>query len=165
MSRGTDHAERWTRAITSDTEAALALYAADVLYDDRRAQDHVYDTATTVAELRERLVIFANPDPTNGLGIHHFDILDAIETTGAAGAFAVTILWRWTGEGLASFRGVPAGGQTLSTRGQTWHQFDADGLIDRELTNWNDVPVLQQLHLQVLTPHYWAADFDPSAAS
>ncbi|MBL7499383.1 hypothetical protein I6A84_27825 [Frankia sp. CNm7] len=162
MSRGTDHAERWAKAITSDTEAALSLYATDVLYDDRRAVDHVYDTATDVGELRERLAPFANTDRANGLGIHRLDVLEAIETTGAAGAFAVTILWRWTGEGLARFRGIPTGGQTLRTRGQTWHQFDADGRIDRELTNWNDVPVLQQLGLPVLTPHYWEADFDPS---
>jgi steroid delta-isomerase-like uncharacterized protein len=165
MSRATQHAQRWARSITSDTDAALALYADNVLYDDRRAVDHVHDTVTDLAGLRERLAPFANSDPGTGLGTHRFEVLDAIETTGAAGAVAVTILWRWTGEGLAAFRGFPAGGQTLSTRGQTWHQLDADGRIDRELTNWNDVPVLQQLGLPVLTPRYWAADFDPSALS
>jgi steroid delta-isomerase-like uncharacterized protein len=163
MSKATDHAQRWAQALTTDTEAVLALYADEVLYDDRRAVDHVYDTATGRAELRERLAPYANGDTGNGVGIHRFEVLEAIETTGGSGAPAVTILWRWTGEHLAGFRGVPVGSRTLSTRGQTWHQFAADGRIDRELTNWNDTPVLQELGLPVLTPHYWDADFDPAS--
>ncbi|WP_055751641.1 ketosteroid isomerase-related protein [Frankia sp. AvcI1] len=165
MSQATEHAERWARAITADTDAAVALYADAVLYDDRRAVDHVVDTATDRTQVRERLAPFANQDPANGLGIHRFDVLEAIETTGGAGARAVTILWRWTGEHLAGFRGVPTGGRSLATRGQTWHQLDADGRIDRELTNWNDTPVLQQLGLPVLTPHYWVADAGAIAVS
>ncbi len=165
MSQATEHAERWARAITADTDAAVALYAAAVLYDDRRAVDHVVDTATDRTELRARLAPFANRDPANGIGLHRFDVLEAIETTGEAGARAVTILWRWTGEHLAGFRGVPTGGRALATRGQTWHQLDADGRIDRELTNWNDTPVLQQLGLPVLTPHYWVADAGAAAVS
>jgi steroid delta-isomerase-like uncharacterized protein len=163
MSDLDEHAQRWAQAITTDTDAAVALYADDVLYDDRRVVDHVYDTATDKAGLRERLAPYANTDSGNGIGIHRFEVLEAIETTGRNGARAVTILWRWTGEHLAGFRGVPTGGRPLSTRGQTWHQFDAAGRIDRELTNWNDTPVLQELGLPVITPHYWAADFDPSS--
>ena len=86
-----------------------------------------------------------------------------IDATGVDGSRAVAILWKWTGEHLENFRGVPTGGMTLSTRGQTWHQFDAAGKVSRESTFWNDVPVYQELGLPVLTPAYWEADFDFSS--
>jgi steroid delta-isomerase-like uncharacterized protein len=163
MSKNQDHARRWASLITSDTDAVLGLFADDVLYDDRRNIDHVFDTATSQAELRERLAPFANTDPGNGLGVHRFDVLDVIDATGADGSRAVAILWTWTGEHLESFRGVPTDGRTLSTRGQTWHQFDAAGKVSRESTFWNDVPVFQELGLAVLTPAYWEAGFDFSS--
>jgi steroid delta-isomerase-like uncharacterized protein len=72
-------------------------------------------------------------------------------------------LWTWTGEHLESFRGVPVGTRTLSAQGQTWHQFDAAGKVNRESTFWNDVPVFAELGLPVLTPAYWEADFDFSS--
>ena len=160
MSENQDHARRWASLITSDTDAAVELFAEDVLYDDRRDIDHVVDTATDKAGLRERLAPFANADAGNGLGIHRFEVLDVIDAVGVDGSRAVAILWTWTGEHLENFRGVPTGGRTLSTRGQTWHQFDAAGKVNRESTFWNDVPVYQELGLPVLTPAYWEADFD-----
>jgi steroid delta-isomerase-like uncharacterized protein len=163
MSENSDHARRWASQITSDTDAVLGLFADDVLYDDRRNIDHVFDTTTSKAELRDRLAPFANADPGNGMGVHRFDVLDVIDATGADGSRAVTILWTWTGEHLESFRGVPTGGRALSARGQTWHQFDAAGKVNRESTYWNDVPVYQQLGLPVLTPAYWEAGFDFSS--
>lgn len=165
MSASTEHAARWASLITSDTDATVALFADELMYDDRRDLDHVYDTATDKGQLRERIAPFANADPSNGLGIHHFEVLDTIETPGANGARAVAILWRWTGEHLENFRGVPAAGKKLSARGQTWHQFDANGKIDREQTLWNDVPVYKELGLPVATPHYWEAGFDPASLS
>jgi len=129
MSDNTDHARRWATLITSDTDAALDLFADELLYDDRRDIDHVYDTATDKAQLRARIAPFANADPDNGLGIHHFEVLDVIDAAGVNGARAVAIVWQWTGEHLENFRGVPAGGRSLSARGQTWHQFDAAGKI------------------------------------
>jgi len=161
-SENTRHAEHWTASITSDTEATLALYAEELLYDDGRDVDHVFDTATDRDQLRERIAPFANTDRSNGLGIHRFEVLDVYDTVASDGSRAVTILWTWTGEGLENFRGVPTGGRSLTARGQTWHQLDADGTITRESTYWNDVPVFQQLGLPVLTPEYWTADFDPS---
>ena len=164
MSIATEHAQRWVTALTSDTDAVVALYADDVVYDDHRDVDHVFDTATSKEQVHRRLAPFANTDHDSGLGVHHFEVLDVIETHGSNGAAALSILWRWTGEHLESFRGVPAAGHTLSTRGQTWHQFDADGKVDRESTFWTDVPVYRQLGLQVGTPEYWKADFDPATA-
>jgi len=163
MSDYSDHARRWASLITSDTDAAVDLFADELVYDDRRDVDHVFDTATDKAQLRERIAPFANADAGNGLGLHRFEVLDVIEAAGTNGARAVAIVWQWTGEYLENFRGVPTGGQALSARGQTWHQFDAAGKVDRESTYWNDVPVYQQLGLPVLTPAYWEADFDFSS--
>jgi steroid delta-isomerase-like uncharacterized protein len=165
MTANTDHASRWAALITTDTDATVALFADDLVYDDHRDVDHVYDTATDKDQLRTRIAAFANTSPANGLGIHRFEVLDVIDAVGANGARAVAILWKWTGEHLRSFRGVPAADQTLCTRGQTWHEFDAAGKVVRESTFWNDVPVFQQLGLPVLTPAYWEADFDPASLS
>src|ERR1700722_4173087 len=114
MSDNSDHARSWAALITSDTDATVDLFGADLLYDDRRDVDHVFDTATDKMQLRERIAPFANADVHNGLGIHHFEVLDVIDASGAGGARAVAILWQWTGEHLKYFRGVPTGGQTLS---------------------------------------------------
>jgi steroid delta-isomerase-like uncharacterized protein len=158
-----DHGRRWASLITSDTDAAVDLFADELVYDDRRDVDHVFDTATDKTQLRERIAPFANADAGNGLGIHRFEVLDVIDAAGTNGARGVAILWQWTGEHLENFRGVPTGGQALSARGQTWHQFNAAGKVNRESTYWNDVPVYQQLGLPVLTPAYWEADFDFSS--
>lgn len=100
MSTATEHAQRWITALTTDTDAVVALYADDVVYDDHRDIDHVFDTATTPDQVRARLAPFANTDEDNGLGVHRFEILDVIETTGSHGAAALSIVWRWTGEHL-----------------------------------------------------------------
>jgi steroid delta-isomerase-like uncharacterized protein len=163
MTRLREHAQQWASSITVDTQAVVDLFADDLVYDDRRDIDHVVDTATTKDQLRGRIAAFANRDAANGLGIHHFEVLDVIDTVGVDGRQAVAILWQWTGEHLENFRGVPTEGKILSTRGQTWHQFDADGKVDHESTFWNDVPVFQELGLPIFTPPYWEADFDLSA--
>jgi steroid delta-isomerase-like uncharacterized protein len=165
MSENTEHAARWADLITSDTNAAVGLFADELVYDDRRDVDHVFDTATDKEQVRERIKSFANSEPGNGLGVHRFEVLDVIDAAGTNGARAVAILWKWTGEHLENFRGVPVDGKALSARGQTWHEFDAAGKIVRESTFWNDVPVFQQLGLPVATPAYWEADFDPASLS
>lgn len=159
----TDHAARWLTALTSDTAAAVALYADDLVYDDHGDADHVTDTAINKAELAPRLAPFANTDTTNGAGQHTFAASESFQLAGVHGHPAVVILWDWTGVGLASFRGVPTGGRTLRTRGITWHQLDGDGRIARETTYWNDTPVLQELGLPIVTPEYWVAGFDPAS--
>lgn len=158
-----DHAKRWTTLITTDTDATVDLYHEDLVYDDRRDIDHVHDTPTNKAALRDRISVYANTDPHNGQGIHHFEVLDVLESVGHHGTRAVAILWRWTGEHLAAFRGVPTDGKPLTARGQTWHELDAEGRIVRESTYWNDVPAFQSLGLPVVTPEYWVEGFDPSS--
>src|ERR1700761_9847272 len=111
MSDYSDHARRWMSLITSDPAAAVDLFADELIYDDRRDVDHVFDTATDKAQLRERIAPFANADPDNGLGVHHFEVLDVIDAGGVNGTRAVALLWKWTAEYLENFRGVPTGGQ------------------------------------------------------
>jgi len=157
------HAQRWVHALTSDTAAAVALYADDLVYDDHGDSDHMIDTAITKDELAPRLAPFANTDPNNGVGVHSFVATEAFQLAGLDGHPAVVILWDWTGEGLHTFRGVPTQGKKLSTRGITWHLLDGEGKIERETTYWNDTPVLQELGLPIVTPEYWVEGFDPAS--
>jgi steroid delta-isomerase-like uncharacterized protein len=157
-----DHAQRWATTLTSDTAAAVDLYADDLVYDDHGDSDHVLDTAITKGELEPRLALFANKDVGNGIGVHTFVATEAFQLAGVGGNPAVVILWDWAGEHLASYRGVPTDGKSLATRGITWHQLDADGKIARETTYWNDTPVLQELGIPILTPEYWVEGFDPA---
>ncbi|WP_179473989.1 ketosteroid isomerase-related protein [Mycolicibacterium vinylchloridicum] len=163
MSLATDHANRWVTALTSDTAAAVDLYADDLVYDDHADSDHVIDTAITKAELEPRLAPFANTNSGNGVGLHRFTATEAFQLAGVNGNPAVVILWDWAGEGLATYRGVPTEGKSLRTRGITWHQLDGDGKIERETTYWNDTPVLQELGLPIITPEYWVEGFDPAS--
>ena len=159
----TNHARNWTSALTSDTATAVGLYADDMVYDDHADTDHMIDTAITKDELRPRLEPYANKQAGNGIGVHTFVATEAFQLAGVGGNPAVVILWDWTAEGLDSYRGVPTGGKTLSTRGITWHQLDAAGKIARESTYWNDTPVLQELGLPIITPEYWVEGFDPAS--
>lgn len=163
MTNANQHAQTWVRALTSDTAAAVSLYADDLVFDDHADSDHVTDTAITKAELEPRLAPYANKDASNGVGLHTFTATEAFELAGDNGNPAVVILWYWTGKELATYRGVPAQGKTLSTRGITWHQLGADGRILRETTYWNDTPVLQELGLPIITPEYWVEGFDPAS--
>lgn len=162
MSNKAEHARRWVDALTSDTSAAVDLYADNLVYDDHGDSDHVYDTAITKDELAPKLAQFANKSSDNGLGTHSLTVTDTFDVAGVNGNPSVVILWDWTGEGLGTYRGVPAAGKALSTRGITWHQLDANGKIERETTYWNDTPVLQELGIPLVTPQYWVEGFDPS---
>lgn len=159
----TEHATRWANALSTDTDAAVDLYADDMVYDDHGDSDHVIDTAITKDELRPHLAPFANQDADNGTGIHTFTVTEAFQLAGVGDAPAVVILWDWSGEGLDSFRSVPTDGRTLTTRGITWHLLNSEGKIARETTYWNDTPVLQELGLPIITPEYWVEGFDPAS--
>ncbi|WP_067656606.1 ketosteroid isomerase-related protein [Nocardia harenae] len=156
------HARRWASALITDTSTVLDLYADDLVFDDHRDRDHVLDTAITKDELAPRLAVYSNRDLGNGAGIHEFRVDESYPLPGVNGLPSVVILWSWTGEGLESYRGVPAGGRMLTTRGITWHQLDSLGRITREVTYWNDTPVLQELGIPIVTPEYWVEGFDPA---
>lgn len=163
MTTHEEHAQRWTSALTTDTTAAVELYADDLVFDDHADRDHVVDTAITKDELAPKLAAYANADKSNGAGVHNFRVDEAYPVAGVNGDPSVVILWTWTGEALNTYRGVPTNGKTLSTRGITWHQLDSSGKIAREVTYWNDTPLLQELGIPLITPEYWVEGFDPSS--
>ena len=160
MSDNTDHATRWATLITSDTDAAVGLFADELLYDDRRDVDHVYDTATDKAQLRARIAPFANADPDNGLGIHHFEVLDVIDAAGVNGTRAVAIVWQWTGEHLENFRGA-AGGQSRppAARRGTSSTPRARSPVSRRT---GTTSLCTSSSACRSTPAYWEAGFDPA---
>lgn len=160
MSPATEHAERWIAALTSDTEALVDLYADELVFNDRAESDCATDTVSSKDALRAHLTVFANKDPDSGAGVHTFTATEVFALAGVDGNPAVVILWNWIGVGLATYRGVPAGGRTLSTRGITWHGLDDGGRITREITYWNDTPVLQDLGLPIVAEEYWVEGSD-----
>jgi steroid delta-isomerase-like uncharacterized protein len=135
--KGLDRAQAWADAINNDPERAVAAFSD---------------------EFHGVLAPFANKDTANGTGIHKFEATEWIgdDRTGV-------ILWNWSAEHIATYRGVPVDGGSIETYGQTWQQYGDDGRIVRESTFWNDVPAFKALGLPVQTVHYWDADFDPSA--
>jgi steroid delta-isomerase-like uncharacterized protein len=155
---GLERAQAWATALTSDPERIVAAYADEFTFENRRVADVVNDTVTDKSVLGRVLAPYANQDRGNGTGIHTFEATDWIgdDRTGV-------ILWNWSAEDIASYRGIPTAGAAVKTHGQTWQQYGDDGRIVRESTFWNDVPAFQALGLPVLTVHYWDADFDPSA--
>lgn len=155
-----DYAKRWADALSSDTNAFADLYAADgdFCIERHMMDDHMQDTISDRVMLHERLDGLANSDRENGIGIHTFTATEYIgdERYGY-------VLWNYTCEAASHYRGIPADGKHLRTKGSTFLQFNADGKIILESTCTNDTPVLQDLGIPLMTPHYWAADFDPAA--
>jgi steroid delta-isomerase-like uncharacterized protein len=155
-----DYAKRWADALSTDTDALADLYAADGEFCAERhmMDDHMQDTISDRTTLLERLGGLANGDPDNGVGIHTFTATEYIgdERYGL-------IHWDYTCEHATNYRGLPADGKRLQTKGSTFLQFNADGKIVLESTCFNDNPIFQELGIPVATPHYWDADFDPAA--
>ena len=67
MSLANDHAQAWVTALTSDTAAAVGMYADDLVYDDHADSDHMIDTAITN---KSKAIIL---DPANADGSHKLD--------------------------------------------------------------------------------------------
>lgn len=155
---GLERAQAWAAALTDDPARLVAAYANEFTVENHRIADVVNDTITDKPTLHRVLAPYANKDRANGTGIHTFEATEWIgdDRTGV-------ILWNWSAEDIATYRGVPTGGQAMKTYGQTWQQYGEDGRIVRESTFWNDVPAFKALGLPVQTVHYWDADFDPSA--
>jgi steroid delta-isomerase-like uncharacterized protein len=155
-----DYARRWASSLSTDTQAFAELYAADgdFCIERHMMDDHMEDTLSDRATVVERLGGLANQDPDNGVGIHTFTVTEYIgdERYGF-------LHWDYAVEHAAHYRGLPADGKRLQTKGSTFLQFDADGKIVLESTCINDNPVFQELGIPIMTPHYWDADFDPAS--
>jgi steroid delta-isomerase-like uncharacterized protein len=153
-------ATQWAEALSNDTSALADLYAADgdFCVERHMMDDHMVDTLSDRETLVERLGGLANDDPDNGIGSHTFTVTEYIgdERYGM-------VHWDYTVEGAHTYRGIPAAGKRLSTKGSTFLQFNDDGKIVLESTVFNDNPIFQELGIPVMTVHYWDADFDPAA--
>ncbi len=148
----TGFAQAWTQAMGSDIDALAAMYSDDCVIEAGTYADSVGEAITTKDGLRREMGQFANTDAGNGLGVHTF------EATNYEGHERHGIIqWRWSGEHLSTYRGLPVEGRTLTTVGQTFQQYDTDGKIVRESTYWNDVKVLKELGIPVDAAHYWDA--------
>ncbi len=155
-----DYAKQWTDALSNNTSALADLYAADgdFCIERHMMDDHMQDTISDREMLVERLGGLANDNPDNGVGIHTFTATEYI-----GDARYGLIHWDYTVEHASHYRGLPAAGKRLQTKGSTFLQFDADGKIVLESTCVNDNPIFQELGIPIMTPHYWDADFDPAA--
>jgi steroid delta-isomerase-like uncharacterized protein len=138
----------WLRAFREGPEAVRELYAEDFVFQDM-VLDALFDETTMDAQPRdrdafvERTTFCSNTDPSNGIGIHNFQLKDYLgdETCGV-------ILWTWTATFCASFLGIPTGGRTISTDGHTWQRYE-NGKIKRSSACLDVIPVLKQLGLPV----------------
>ena len=135
-----EFADTWARALSTDVDAFVSLYADRFVVELGSYADSVTDALIDADALRRVLGRYSNTDPDNGLGIHTFEA-----TTYEGHERHGIIQWRWTGEELETFRGVPAAGHRLSTVGQTFQQYDTDGKITRETTYWADMKALKAL--------------------
>jgi steroid delta-isomerase-like uncharacterized protein len=155
-----DYARQWASALSNDTSAFAELYAADgdFCIERHMMDDHMQDTLSDRATVVERLSGLANSDADNGIGIHTFTVTEYIgdERYGM-------VHWDYAVEHASHYRGLPADGKRLQTKGSTFLQFDADGKIVLESTCINDNPIFQELGIPIMTPHYWDADFDPAS--
>lgn len=129
----------WLRAFRVGPEAVGALYTEDFLFEDEILDARFRDKAA----FGRMHAPYANTDPTNGIGIHNFQIKDYLgdETCGL-------ILWTWTATHCSSFLGIPTDGRTIHTDGHSWHIYE-NGLIKRESAYWDPLPVLAQLGVPV----------------
>lgn len=135
-----EFADTWASALSTDIDALVSLYADQCVVDLGSYADSVDDALIDPDALRRVLGHYSNTDQGNGLGIHRF------EATNYEGHERHGIIqWRWTGEHLETFRGIPASAHTLTTFGQTFQQYDATGKITRETTYWADMKALKAL--------------------
>ncbi|MCW2615461.1 MAG: hypothetical protein JWN08_2455 [Frankiales bacterium] len=153
-------ASTWAKTLLNDTDAHADLYAADEDFsiEARMVDDHLTDTVTDRADLAAQLAFWTNKDESNGLGVHTLTVTETF-----AGNGHEMIHWDYEVTGLDTFHGLPVNGQTLSSKGSTFLQFDPNGKIVLESTVLNQIPIYQQLGVALITPHYWEEGFDPAS--
>lgn len=154
-----DFAVAWATAMTEDTDRLLGMYADKTVVEHRALNDHMTDTISDRNDLRHAYAPFGNDDESNGLGVHTVTIDEY-----AGDERVGIILWTWEAEHLERFHGMDVPDGKAWADGQTFQVYDADGKIEREETMYNPIPQFKKVGLDIQTPHYWEADFDPSAA-
>jgi steroid delta-isomerase-like uncharacterized protein len=156
----TDIANTWAKTLQEDLEAHAELYAPDEEFsiEARMVDDHLVDTIGERADLRQQLAVWTNTDLSNGLGVHKLTVTESFPGNGHE-----MIHWDYSVTGLKTFHGLPVEGKTLTSKGSTFLQFNADGKIVLESTVLNQIPIYQALGVPLVTPHYWEEGFDPSS--
>ncbi len=148
-----EHVSELMRRFSEDVDLALEFYADDCDFTDHPLEQKI---ANDKAKLRRAFIPFANKNPDNGMGIHHFDALEYIgnEKSGL-------LQWQWTADHCASIFGLSnPDGRRLSTNGMSFYVF-RDGKIVREVVHSNQVEILRQLGHSIEIEHFWE---DPSFA-
>lgn len=153
-------ASTWAKTLQNDLDAHADLYAADEDFsiEARMVDDHLTDTITDREDLRAQLAVWTNKDETNGLGVHTLTVTETFQGNGHE-----MIHWDYSVSGLDTFHGLPVNGQTLTSQGSTFLQFDPNGKIVLESTVLNQIPMYKQVGVPLITPHYWEEGFDPSS--
>ena len=130
-----EFAHTWANALGTDPDALVALYADEFVVEIGTYAESVADALIAPEALRREVARFSSGDE-----LHVFEA-----TTYEGHDRHGIIQWRWTGERLKTFRGVPAEGHTLTTMGQTFQQYDGQGRLTRETTYWADLKALKAL--------------------
>lgn len=155
-----EFAQRWAETRQNDLAAHRDLYAGneEFVVESRMVDDHLGDTVSTDEEFIEALSVYSNKDSSAPEGVQTITVTEAFEGNGH-----LMIHWDWSVEGAESYHGFPVDGKTLTSKGSTFLQFNAEGEIVLESTFLNENPIFQQLGLPIITPHYWEEGFDPAS--
>jgi steroid delta-isomerase-like uncharacterized protein len=129
----------WLKAFREGPDKVCELYADDFLFEDLMLGQSITDKA----DLARAFAPYANADPDNGIGVHHFRIDEVIGEQSRA-----LIRWSWQAVGAAAFLGVPTDGKVVGTTGHTMHIYEG-GRIKRESTYWDATSILRDLGLPV----------------
>lgn len=129
----------WLKAFRESAEKVAELYADDFLFEDLMLGQSITDKA----ELVRAFAPYANDDPANGIGIHHFRIDEVIGDENSA-----LIRWTWQAHHADQFFGVPTNGKVVGTTGHTFHVYE-NGRIKRESTYWDAASILADLGVPV----------------
>jgi steroid delta-isomerase-like uncharacterized protein len=153
-------ARRWAETRTTDLSAHRELYAGseDFVIESQMVDDHLGDSISTDDEFDTQMSGNLNQDTSNGVGVQKLTVTETFE-----GSDHLFIHWDYAIEGASTYRGLPTNGASLTSKGSTFLRFNADGKIILESTFVNENPLLQQLGLPIITPHYWEEGFDPSS--
>lgn len=148
-------ATAWIKSFGESPQAGISYYADDCHFEDVPF-DQDLKLEGDLAPLERLFGPYANKDPENGIGVHHFEVDDYVgdENSGF-------VVWRWEATDCANFFGleVPAG-QKIHTRGISGHIY-RDGKIIREWTHSDQFSLLHQLGYPIQRPHYWEEGWTP----
>ncbi|WP_110207791.1 hypothetical protein [Nocardioides daejeonensis] len=147
------YAQKWAHTRINDQAAHRDLYAGseEFVIETRKVNDHLGDTISTDDEFRQDLAVWAD-------GRQSMTVTEVFSGNGH-----VMIHWDYEVAGADAYRGLPTDGKTLTTKASTFLAFNDAGKIILESTVVNENPLLQQLGLPIITPHYWEEGFDPAS--